>query len=1070
MHDPTESNRDSSKPSDEALAAPENPYLTDQVDRMDDDDEPPTVSISSSASSGGVADDDFRPDIDNASIDNAQRFVRHEQLGRGGFGAVYRAYDRKLDRFVAIKVPHINAPDWTRVQKRVAREATATARLRHPNIVTLYDFVQLDEHSVLINELIEGETLTRLISRHPDGCDFRLAAGVAQRVAQAVQHAHAQSVLHRDIKPSNILLDTSAIDGELPFCPRLTDFGLATIIRDDDAGDFSQPQTEAIGTWHYTPPELIHSGHDTHAPTCDIYSLGVVLYEMLTGTRPFTAIKLADLFPKISNGDFLPPRSIRKDVPRDLEAICLRCMARNPASRYPTATSLVDDLTRFLAGELVLARMPDPSERFFRWMRSNPTPAAIATVSAIAILVVIAVIATTNRKLFGLNSQLELMNTELQVALDTTRKTLYEYEQSNYATDIANASVAIRQSRLRDARTLLSRYGDGQPLSHHRDIEWDHNRFLIVKSPISIGASDHPLYCLTAAGNVYCAAGAASEVFVIDHHAGTLLRSWPTGQMEVNSIVFDRPNNLIWTSGDDGSIHAYDFDSGKRVHKIQAFEVGQAHDIVHFPELSRIACISSFGAVVTVDTTSGHVVGLREKSDIEPTSIAKVGANKIAVGHMQGLVRIFDMLTEKMDHEIQVDDIFKVNSMSLDPKNPWLWLLLGNSVRVLDLKTMTARTVLKTSDQAINIAHCTTDQSVLITLRDGVFHRYQVTDQAEMIEIDRWVNEGQRIYSTNFDSQSGDLLSVGTAGDVLKWPPPPLTRTKFSAQSVGNNDVSIDAFDIVPGTHPDNWPVAIASLSGTLFRLDTRNNSITDLGIKTGAWNAFSAIDRHRLVLVSDRPNQTIFDQKSNTFTELPIPCVEGAVFSLAGNWLANSDHPANRLRLINLQDRKHTITLPAFNSRSVCVAERTRRVYWNDDNSLMVRSLDGDAQPTKLDTFSRIPSNLQLSPDESLLAIGLSDREVHLWDCSQNKRVGSTMMHEGSIHAVAFSPGGRTLLTVDESATLRFWNLTTCQQVSQTTLDDIPEHPIHVTKFAPDGNFVMILHGQDSLTTIRLR
>jgi serine/threonine protein kinase len=522
------------------------PAIPRQTEQPDSNgDEPPTVSISKVSSSTGIITDDF-------PVDLAERFVRHEQLGRGGFGSVFRAYDRQLNRFVAIKVPHINAPDRDRVQKRVAREATATARLRHPNIVTLFDFIHVDDHSLLVNELIQGETLTRLIGRNPNGCDFRLAAAIVQRIASAVQHAHDQSVLHRDIKPSNIMLDATHADGDLPFCPRLTDFGLATILRDSDSDDQSEVHTETIGTWHYTPPEVIRNKFVGHTPTCDIYSLGVVLYELITGTRPFHAATLAELLPKVSNGDFLPPRVTRSDVPRDLEAICLRCMARNPATRYPTAATLADDLSRFLAGDLVLARMPDRSERFFRWMRRNPAPAAISAISVLAIFVVFAVIATANRQLFKLNSQLESMNAQLQTALSTTRTTLYEYEQSNYGTDLANASHAIRQSNLRDARTLLSRYDDAQPLAHHRDIEWDHNRFLISKTPNTLWQSDHPLYHLCEVGNYYCTAGAASEIVVIERDSGTAVRSIPTRQKEINSLVFDTQHNLIWSSGDDG--------------------------------------------------------------------------------------------------------------------------------------------------------------------------------------------------------------------------------------------------------------------------------------------------------------------------------------------------------------------------------------------------------------------------------------------------------------------------------------------------------------------------------------
>lgn len=1063
---PRSENQPQRKPSDDLGGGVPRDGVDDGVENgADDDEEPPTVSVSNESNPGGGVENDFPPDNDIST-----RFVRHEQLGRGGFGAVYRAYDRKLDRFVAIKVPHIHSRDWAQVQKRVSREATATARLRHPNIVTLFDFVQYDKYSLLINELIEGETLTQLISRHPEGCDLRLAAAVTQRIAQAVQHAHDQSVLHRDIKPSNILLDKSTIDGELPFCPRLTDFGLATIIRDDESSEASQSHTETVGTWHYTPPEVIHNSSDGHTPSCDIYSLGVVLYEMITGSRPFKAITLADLFPKVRNGDFLPPRSSRRNVPRDLEAICLRCMARNPAARYPTAASLADDLSRYLAGEIVLARMPDPSERFYRWVRRNPTPAAITLISALALLIVVSVIATTNHKLFQLNAQLESMNTQLQTALNTTRKTLYEYEQSNYVTDINAASSAIGKSQLRDARTLLSRYDDATPLSHHRDIEWDHNHLHISKSPITLCEGDTPLYCLVETSDSYCVAGAASEVIVINRVSGTKLRSWQTGQNEINSLVFDDQQNLIWTSGDDGTIHAYDFTSLKQKHRIEAFDNERAYDIVHFPELSRIACISSNGSIATIDTVSGQVIQVRQKSDHEPTAIARIASNKIAVAHMRGGIKIFDILTDVMEQETRVDDTFNIMSIWKDPAKPWLWLVGGNSVRIFDLTTMSTLSQLKTSDEAINVSHCIQDQSVVVALRGGVFHRYDVNDQAEMLERERWVNDGQRIYLTKFDSQSGDLLSMGAAGDLLKWPQATVTRTVHVPTSLGKPDAQLQSFEIVPGTRAGEWPTAIIDLSNDLFRLNTRTGEYEDLKINVAGFNKFVCIDTQRIAFTGDGSNQSIFDPQTNARTELPIRSVQGRLFALAGNWLADSDAATNSLRLVNAVNPRNPITLQAFNNTCACVAQRSNHVFWNDGNSLMVRSLRKNAKSEVVDTFSRIPYSLQLSSDESLLAIGLSDREAYLWNRTESKRVGPTMMHEGSIYAITFSSGGRTLMSVDESATLRFWNLTTGQLVSQTDLGIADEKPIHKARFSSDGNFLVLLHGQHRLTTFRIR
>lgn len=1027
-------------------------------------DEPQTASLSG-ASSDSIIIDDFP-----SGNEIFQRFVRHEQLGRGGFGSVYRAYDRHLDRFVAIKVPHINRIDRDRVQKRVAREATATARLRHPNIVTLFDFIQLDDHSLLVNELIEGETLTRLIGRHPGGCDFRLSAAITLRIAQAAQHAHDQSVMHRDIKPSNIMLDETSADGELPFCPRLTDFGLATILRDGELDDHSHVFTETVGTWHYTPPEVINNKNDGHSPACDIYSLGVVLYELITGTRPFQAATLVDLFPKVCNGDFLPPRSIRSDVPRDLEAICLRCMARNPSTRYPTAASLADDLTRFLAGEVVLARMPGRSERFFRWMRRNPTPAAITAVSAIAIVVVFMVIATTNRKLFKLNSQLESMNTELQAALSTTRKTLYEYEQSNYATDLANASTAIEQSQLRNARTLLSRYDDAHPLSHHRDIEWDHNRFLIAKSPITIWEDDLPLYCLCEVDNHYCVAGAASEITIIDRNTGKTVRSLATWQKEINSLVYDKHHNLIWSSGDDGSIHAYDFQTLKQIYNIQAFEAERAYDLALFPDLSRIACLSSHGSIVLLDTTTSNRITLLEKAEDEATSIAKIDSHRIAVGHLQGLLRFYNVSTGEMEQEIQLEGNTSLTPISKDPTRPWLWILGGNVLRIFDLETMDTRLSYKTSDETLCIAHNPVDQSAVVALRGGVFHRYLVTEDLDMKEIDQWVNDGQRVYNIAFDTQSNIPVTVSASGDVLAWQSRQLSRTNFTIAPAPPTVDGLYSFQIIPGTPTGQWPILVANHAGTLMRLDTRTTSRTDTGLQSNIYHKFVVIDDHRLVFADDSSIHRIFDQRSNAISDLSIPCVAGQSLRLKGTWFADTDFASNLIRLIDFQKPNQTIELPSQNPGCAAIALRTRQLFWNDGNSVMMRSFELGSPSTKLETFSRNPWHLQLSTDETLLAIGLGDREVHLWDWRTRKAAGPVMMHQGRVLAVAFSPGGRSILTVDDSATLRFWNLTTGQQVSQTHLGLSPGTFINQVQFTSDCSFVVILHDSKSITTVQVR
>jgi len=1061
MPGPIDSNREPPGPADEGSIELE----TSERDRTALPDEAnttvPTANLSSDSSSNGIAGVDSPADQVIA-----QRFERHELLGRGGFGAVYRAYDRKLERFIALKVPHVSAADNGQVQKRVEREASATARLRHPNIVALFDAVYLHGHSLLINELIDGETLATMIARNPQGCDFRLAAAIMHRIARAVQHAHDQSVLHRDIKPSNILLDSTMADGELRFCPRLTDFGVATILREGEGVDGSRTHTETVGTWHYTPPEIIEGGNGGHTRAGDIYSLGVVLYELLTGSRPFKELSLVKLLPKVRSGDFVLPRSIRNNVPRDLEAICLRCMARNPTARYASASSLADDLSRFLAGETVFARMPHARERLIRTVRRHPTVAAIVTVSAMALIMVVAVVVKTNRQLFRLNH-------ELQVAIDSTRQALFEYEQANYATDLTNASAAIRQSNLRDARTLLDRYNDSQPVAHHRDIEWEHNRFLISRTPTPIAKSTHALYCMAQTDTHYYVAGASGDIIELDRQTHSLMRSWPTGQIEVNSLVIDSANQLLWSSGDDGSIHAYDLATHAPRHQIQAFTVGRAYDMVHFPQQARIFCISSEGSIVVIDTVAATIHDTWEPPTHIPRSIAMVGSDRLAVGHDHGILRLFDISTSELVEEVILDPPGIVGAISADPIKPWLWLLVASTIRTLDLETMTVSEHYPTADEPVSMVQSTIDQTLVVTFGGGCFHRYRASDTAELIEVDRWTGEGQRIFSLLIDDRSGELLSVGVSGEVLKWPLPPKSRSQYPRyvdEEQAEKLRLIETFDILPGTPMGDWPVVLGNTSKKLIQLDTFNATATDLHIAGSKLCQFSTVDEHRLVLNCEDASLQVLDLRDHSLIDLPIK--PGLVRNIlhGKNWVGITDSGLNQVLLLH-SDYFHPITqFPAFNPAMIAVANRAKQIFWNDDAVLMTQSIDSTGPAQRLEKFSRNPTFLELSNDENLLAVGLSEREVHLWDWRQNRRVGPVMMHDGPIHAVSFSPDGRTLMTVDSSATLRFWNLTTGQQVSQTHLGITPDNYVRQVRFTSDSNFVVVLHDRSIITTIRIR
>ncbi len=317
-------------------------------------------------------------------------------IGRGGMGIVYKAEQVQLNRLVALKMIRAGKVAEAGSQSRFRNEVLAVARVQHANIVQIFEVGEVDHQPFFAMELVDGGSLAERLAGMPQ--PPQAAAELVERLARAVHFAHERGILHRDLKPANILLVSGVVSGQTthhsPLTtqqPKIADFGLAKFLEEEPGAGTGSASTGGViqGTPSYMAPE--QAGRATArgrvGPAVDVYALGAILYEMLTGRPPFTAPTPLDTLLKVLNEDPQPPRRVQPCVPRNLETICLKCLAKEPARRYASAAALAEDLHRFLVGKVITARPVSSAERLVRWSRRHPGVASLLATLAVVLIV-----------------------------------------------------------------------------------------------------------------------------------------------------------------------------------------------------------------------------------------------------------------------------------------------------------------------------------------------------------------------------------------------------------------------------------------------------------------------------------------------------------------------------------------------------------------------------------------------------------------------------------------------------------------------------------------------------------
>ncbi len=918
------------------------------------------------------------------------------ELGRGGMGVVYKARQVSLNRLVALKMILSGAHAGQTELFRFKAEAEAVAQLQHPNIVQIYEVGVSEGRPYFSLEFLEGGSLADKLRGEP--MPPRQAAQLLAELAQAIHAAHLAGIVHRDLKPANVLLGrkpTSAqiAAGAQPLgMPKITDFGLAKNLKEQGS---NTQEGSVLGTPNYMAPEQAAGKVNEVGPLADVYALGAILYELLTGRPPFKGESPWDTVKQVLNDDPLPPTRLRRGLPKDLETICLRCLHKEPAKRYASAQVLAEDLHRWLEGKPIQARPVSDWEKMVKWAKRQP---AVAALIALLILVIgggMIGMATLWLRAEGLRSSAQSQKVEADKARDDAKtqegianklkeQAQEDYERSRregYASRLNLAQVALQESRFDRATQLLEEMKKHAPgETDLRGFEWF---YLLRRSQSQETVRGHTnlvsALVFSPDGTRMTTSSLDGTVKVWDPVSGDEKLTLRGHKGPVRAVAYSANGKLLATGGEDGTVRLWDGETGKKLGELHghtgfvtavAFsEVGKR---LASASEDRTACVWDVSENEKLEKAKPQVV-LRGHRQGLTTVAFRPDGRQLATGSWDRTVRLWNAGTGESEGELKGHDHW-IRCVAYSPDGKRLatasW---DRTVKLWNPSTAEPTRTLGGYETPVEALCFSPDGQRLATL--SVDQTAKLWDLTTNEDTPQNVSPGKPLRGLAFSSDGQLLASVrfdftGKSLDGDKV----LTGHRSSVLAVAFQPHSKD--DLLASAGADGTVKLWKPLSDELVRTLSGHEG----PVRALAWSA----DGKRLATGGEDGTVRLWDEDLKRVAR---------TFRGEGGWVTCVAFSPDGKRLVG-----------GGEDRSIRVWDLSEKLELSAAG-FPVLTLQGPAEGVQA---------LACSPDGKRIVAAGSNGVLHFWDAQSGAESKPLPGGQGQIRSVAFSPDGQTLATAD--------------------------------------------------------